>query len=180
MKREVKTTLAILPLAIVLASLTFVSWKHPNRPTLEAVQAKNETVTAQVTGRELNVSTDAMDGRKKFTLIVLGDEEGHVNLAFWCSSSRDLMAVVSSDDVVDQGSVRVKFDNNSPLTQTWRESSNNAALFAPNPKHLMNQLGISNRFMFEYSRFREGKRIVTFDVSGLHEGIPKLNAACRL
>ncbi|MBZ5598679.1 MAG: hypothetical protein LAN83_10185 [Acidobacteriia bacterium] len=153
----------------------------------EKVSTEVNQAISRVTGRELTEEVDKMEGTKHYSLSVMSSPEDKSVagiMSFRCSSGKNLEAVVGLDDLVDstgsQSRVRLKFDQGLPIIQEWNESSNYQGLFSPNPYSLMKSTLTANVLLFEYQKFHDGKIVLTFDVTGLREGLPKLDAACGL
>jgi len=73
-------------------------------------------------------------------------------------------------------SVRLKFDDEKPLSQTWGISDDHETLY-PHGKELLflNQLQQHNKLVLEFSYFEKSPRAVTFDLSGLAEKMKSAN-----
>ncbi|HLH06790.1 MAG TPA: hypothetical protein VKW78_06120 [Terriglobales bacterium] len=79
----------------------------------------------------------------------------------------------------DLRTVRVKVDGGSPSTQHWSEATSGDALFSPTPRQFAEQLAKSKTLYFEYTPFRESKRVLEKDISRLSEVLPNVSDACN-
>lgn len=79
--------------------------------------------------------------------------------------------------MVDQQIVRVKFDDNKPVNQRWREVTN-ATMSARDATGLIKQLAQSQKFIFEFTPFGSGPVQAEFAVAGLSAYMPQLAGAC--
>lgn len=74
--------------------------------------------------------------------------------------------------------VRIKYDDGAPLKDTWHESQDGKALFAPNGSPIAKKLLGSSSFAFEFTPFNAAdKQVALFDVKGFKEAIAG-NKAC--
>ncbi len=89
-----------------------------------------------------------------------------------------MAASVESGDL--QGhTVRVRFDDASAQRQRWTESTDNEALFAPDPIPMARNIAKAKALRLEFTPFNASPVIVTFDVSGFDERVGKVAAACH-
>jgi hypothetical protein len=77
-------------------------------------------------------------------------------------------------------SVRVKFDDNTPVKQRWSESTNLEAAFAANPAKLTRQLTTSKKFLFEFTPFQKRETTVIFNVGDLKSKLESMADVCGL
>ena len=64
--------------------------------------------------------------------------------------------------------VRLKFDEEKPLSQTWGISDSHDTLFPyGREKQFLNQIMQHNKLVLEFSYYEKSARTVTFDLSGL-------------
>lgn len=76
-------------------------------------------------------------------------------------------------------SVRIRFDSGKPIKQRWSGSTNNEALFAPQPIKLAKQINNSEKMLFEFVPFQMGPQIVEFNVKGLESYLNEIAEACN-
>jgi hypothetical protein len=62
-------------------------------------------------------------------------------------SNRKTDAYVNTDTIVDNGSVRVRFDDSGPVREGWSKSTDHKALFAPGAITLARQLAKAHIFL---------------------------------
>ena len=73
-------------------------------------------------------------------------------------------------------SVRLKFDDEKPLGQTWDITEDHDALYpARNEKQFVDQLLHQQRLVLEFSYYEKAPRTVTFDLSGLADEMKSVN-----
>jgi hypothetical protein len=88
-------------------------------------------------------------------------------------------AYVDTETILDNGNVRVKFDESSPMRQTWGKSTDDKALFAPDAITFARTLTKTKTFLLEFTPFQEGTRTISFDVTKLDEKLGKVSDACN-
>ncbi len=121
-------------------------------------------------------STDPMDGTPLVTLTRSGTDDS--SLMIRCAKHKT-DAYVDTNAVVDNGAVRIKFDQGAPMHQSWTRSTDYKALFAPDAVSFARQLSKAKMFMFEYTPFQEGARSISFDVSDLGPKLQRISDACN-
>ncbi len=94
------------------------------------------------------------EGEKELTLIVR-------------CTDRKLEAYVSIDGVVGSKSIRLKYDNDKPVRETWQESVDGTALFSNDPLWLVRNLVNTNLFVFEHEPFGRAARVDKFGTAGM-------------
>ena len=124
----------------------------------------------------LTESVNAMDNTAEVILHKTGSAGASLDIR--CIKQRT-DAYVNTDTVVDNGSVRVKFDESSPIRQLWTRSTDYKALFAPDGLIFARQLAKSKSFLLEFTPFQEGPRTISFDVSGLDTKLQKISDSCH-
>ena len=76
-------------------------------------------------------------------------------------------------------SVRIKFDSDPPIPEGWSESTDNKALFSYRPVLLLRRLLTAKTFLFEFTPFEAGVRILSFNLMGLSRALtPALLNSC--
>lgn len=81
--------------------------------------------------------------------------------------------------MVDQQIVHVQIDDNTPITQRWREVNNaTVSASARDTALLVKQLTQSRKFRFEFIPFNTTSAQAEFTVAGLDTYLPRLNRAC--
>lgn len=104
-------------------------------------------------------SVNSIDGVKT-TLII---DDGIV-IRF---RGKRLEVYVKTPQMADDSSVRIRFDDGKPSSQTWSRSESYGALFAPDPRGLVAKLQGSRKFYLEYHPYQKVPETLTFDVAGL-------------
>ncbi len=84
----------------------------------------------------------------------------------------------SVEYATDSHTVRLRFDDEKPITQHWSESTDSKALFAPNAILLAKQLSDHNKFTFEFTPFQGNPAIAVFELDGISKHIGKVEKAC--
>lgn len=143
------------------------------------------------------VSTSAIDGTKtEYLSMESTDADGvdfgnlhyaELRICFengkLCSGTRVSVGVsvhgmVSSESYESEYStaVRLRFDDEKPLSQSWGIADSHDALFpSGREKQFLTQLMQHKTFVLEFSYYEKVPRTVTFDVSGLAEKMKELN-----
>jgi hypothetical protein len=75
--------------------------------------------------------------------------------------------------------VRLRFDDGSPIKQKWSEATNNEALFSSSPKDLAQRIAKAKTFKFEFVPFNGSTQVAQFNVQGFQEHLDKLLATCK-
>jgi hypothetical protein len=135
------------------------------------------TVAPDTTDNEwaLIESTNKMDNTPEVVLLKSGSNGSSMTIR--CTEHKTYV-YVDTDTVVDNGAIRVRFDQSSPVRQRWERSTDYKALFAPDAIAFSRQLAKARTFLFEFTPFQEGARALAFDVSGLDAKLPKISNAC--
>ena len=94
-------------------------------------------------------------------------------------AKRKTEAYIDTDAILDNGNIRVKFDESSPLHETWEKSTDDKALFAPDAITFARQLAKTKTLLLEFTPFQEGARTISFDVTKLDEKLGKVSDACN-
>ena len=135
--------------------------------------------------------TSAMDDSKGVTFFLEGENEivGWLarktpGLVVRCKEKKtDLYMVTGMAARVESGdleghTVRVRLDDAPAQRQTWNQSTDNEALFAPNAVTLARALAKAKMLRLEFTPFNASPVIATFDVSGFDQHIGQVAAAC--
>ena len=119
--------------------------------------------------------TRKMDGTKFAQ--VISATTGKPELVIRCEGKKtDLF--ISTDTVVDDHNVRLKLDEAKPLTQQWDRSDDYEALFSRQPVALAKQFVVAKVLMFEYKPYREGPKVVEFQLDGLKDALSEASSVC--
>jgi len=78
----------------------------------------------------------------------------------------------------DEHTVQVRFDDAPAARQTWSDSTDDKALFAPSPKTLLKNVSTAKRLRFGFTPFNASPQIVEFDVSGFGKPHEEILATC--
>lgn len=89
-----------------------------------------------------------------------------------------MSASIESGDL-DRHTVRVRFDDATAQQQSWTESTDNQALFAPGAIAFARRLASAKTLRMQFVPFNASPATVTFDVSGFDQHIEKVAAACK-
>jgi hypothetical protein len=74
--------------------------------------------------------------------------------------------------------VRLRFDADAPRVEDWPQSSDHAALFAPEPEVFLERLRSADRLLVEFTPSNASPVIVAFDSRGLQHHVNQLIEAC--
>jgi hypothetical protein len=75
--------------------------------------------------------------------------------------------------------VRLRFDNNVPTSETWSASTDDKAVFAPRPVVLLKRIAQAKILRVEVTPFNSNPGVATFHVEGFSEPLAKITGACR-
>lgn len=85
---------------------------------------------------------------------------------------------MATDDILDNGKVRIRLNDAKPQPEVWSESSNHQGLFAPDPIGFAKQLTKIDSFLFEYRPFQKQPTTIEFKVSGLANKLSSVAQPC--
>ena len=74
--------------------------------------------------------------------------------------------------------VRLRLDEQPAITQHWSQSTNNEALFAPEPIAVARRVARAKTMRFVFTPFNSSAATAEFNVSGLSAHLPELAADC--
>jgi hypothetical protein len=134
-----------------------------------------QSTTAATDNWYLNESQNKMDNSPEVVLTTSGSEGA--TLFIRCSEHKT-EAFVNTDTIVDNEGVRIRFDDSSPVRQSWSKSTDHKALFAPDAVTLARDLTKARKFLFEFTPFEERERTISFEVSGLEGKLRKIAETC--
>jgi Type VI secretion system VasI, EvfG, VC_A0118 len=92
--------------------------------------------------------------------------------------NRTTEAYVDTGTLLDNGSVKVHFDDLAPIRQQWNRSSSDKALFASDAIAFTRRLATAHRFRIDFTPTEGQEKTVVFDVSGLSTKLPKIAETC--
>lgn len=149
---------------------------HPSTPTASGLSAGSFLQSGRNDGGwVLLESSNKIDDTPIVSLTKSGTNG--TSLVIRCSN-RKTEAYIDADTVVDNGGVRIRFDQSAPVQQGWERSTDYRGLFAPDAVTFARELAKAKTFMIEFTPFQEGTRTVTFDVSELESKLQKISEAC--
>ncbi len=150
------------------------------------------TGSSQSGGWQVTDKRNEMDGTREVALVLDAQNE----VEGFIGSNRSYLVIRAKDKPevfihvgspfesiygeFDATSVRLKFDDGTPIKQRWSESTNREAAFASSPVKLVQQLSASNKFLFEYTPFQKRATTVRFDLTGLSPKLEPLADVCGL
>jgi hypothetical protein len=143
----------------------------------EKIRSDAEQKLAELKGWSLSTETDPMDNTPTVYLSKFAESGQGGMLTIQCIR-RKTELVVATDDILDNGNVRMRFDDAKPQQQVWSESSNHRGLFAPDPISLARQLTKMDSFLFEYRPFQKQPTTIVFKVNGLAEMLSSVAEPC--
>lgn len=151
---------------------------------VQQAQAEVQKLIDETNGKNVDTSVDQMDGKRNFTL-ALKASDGDGMLFFRCSSPRDLQSYISFDEMLytndeRRSPIRLKLDAGKPSSDWWRTSDDYKIVVVPSALRLAKQIATAWEMKIEHVEFHGPTRIATFTLAGLHEGLPKLESACRI
>jgi hypothetical protein len=165
---------AVLGLIAVVLIANSSKRQHPSesRSSNEAQRATSSTSNDW----EFVESADKMDNTP--IAILKRSGSGGSTMTIRCAKHRT-DAYVDTDAILDNGNIRIKFDEAAPMRQTWGKSTDDKALFAPDAITFARQLTRTKTFLLEFTPFQEGTRTITFDVTRLDEKLKKISDTCN-
>jgi hypothetical protein len=160
-------------------SIIYLSCSAPNRESGTAAPATKPELTLPKLperGWKLDESKNEMDGTPETVLSLFNDESSYLMIR--CINRRTEVLINPGGELIDDSSVRVKFDDSNPIQQTWNKSSSRNALFSPEPIGFSRRLSKTKLFLFEYSPYDSRPRTIKFSVTGLDSKLGKISEAC--
>jgi hypothetical protein len=168
--------------AAFLLVLFGISCKRPepkaSQPEPGKTLSNAEQKLAELKGWHLSTETDKMDNAPAVYLSKFAESGHGANLIIRCTRRKTAL-FVATDDIVDNGRVRIKFDDAKPQPQAWSEASDHQGLFAPDPIGLAKRLTKADSFLFEYSPFQKQPTTIEFKVNGLAEKLGTVAETCQ-
>lgn len=79
----------------------------------------------------------------------------------------------------DSYTVRYRIDGRAAVSEKWGAATSDRALFAQNPRNLIQQMVGANRLLVEFTPFRSGSVIIEFPIRGLSEYVQQIATACN-
>jgi hypothetical protein len=171
MQRPNQRGLLLATLATVVFGVGCSATSSPQPAKPAEVKTTNVPDDAQNRwGKSENI--DPMDGTQTIALSLnsTGYPSGTLLIRFNGNKKPEIFVV--TDDILEDGAVRVKFDNGAPAKQAWNRSSGYKAVFSPEPLSLLTKLQHSAKFYLEYHPYQRTPETVIFDVSGLSAALP--------
>jgi hypothetical protein len=74
--------------------------------------------------------------------------------------------------------VRIRVDDQSPVAQSWSESTSGDSVFAPEPQQLAKLISAANNLAFEVTPFQSSAAVARFNVEGLDKLLDKVAVPC--
>lgn len=148
-----------------------------SQPVPEEASSGGEQKPVQLNSWRLSTDNDRMDNTPTVYLSKFAESGQSGILTIRCIHSKTEL-VVATDDILDNGRVRIKFGDAKPQQQVWTESSNHTALFATDPIGLARLLTKADSFLFEYRPFQKQPTTIEFKVAGLAERLSAVSDAC--
>ena len=145
---------------------------------------------AQDQGWSVSIGKSDMDGSATVVL----NHEAESNIQGWLESKRPSLVIRCKEKHVDvyvdtgmtasvegtdnEHTVRIRMDDKPAFTQSWSESTDGNALFAPSPRNLARNLSHGSTMLFEFVPFQANPVTAKFDLTGLDKLLPQVEAAC--
>lgn len=137
-------------------------------------------------------STSKMDDSKQVSIALYAESQISENtdtsgpmLAIVCRQNKTEVFIVTNVPanpeygLYEEYTVRIRFDDEKPLKQRWAESTDNKALFAPNPIAFAKKINKTEKMLFEFAPFQSGPEIIEFDVRELEPYLKILANTCN-
>ena len=177
MKRAAAIVALLLLVACNSGPRTSTQQRNANEVPPAPMRAVGDPKTASDHGWLIGITTSKMDKTPEALLSKVAEDKGGV-LVVRCFRSRTEVLVATSD-VVDNGSVRLKFDDESPRRQNWGEATSHDALFSRDPIPLARKLATTRTLLFEYQPFQKSPATVEFNLAGLADHLDAVATACN-
>lgn len=142
---------------------------------VEARTKDDATSQQQGGGWLLSEPINKMDNTPVISLIKSSVDRGQIVIR---CAERKTDAYIVTGLVGNWSGVRVKFDDSAPVQQYWLRSSDDTALFTPDPIAFSKRLAKAHSFLFEFKSDRTTLETIEFDVSGLDAKLGKISRGC--
>jgi hypothetical protein len=119
--------------------------------------------------------TDPMDGFKEIVLTTNAID--HIGALIIRFQGKKLEVYVNADEILDNGTVKIKFDDGTPVKQNWGRSTDYKAVFAPDAFSLLTKLQHSKKFYLQYQPYERLPETTIFDVTTLSDVLPRSQMA---
>jgi hypothetical protein len=173
-------------------SATLGGGANPTIPSAPAVPPRPDSVIAAERWT-VNRSESEMDGSELVTISVPAERP----ISTWLSSKLPLIIIRCKERKLevlaltgsaahvelyhsDEARVRVRLDEGTPTTQWWNESTDDEAIFAPNPQRLARAMGKAKQLRLEFTPFNASPQVMEFDLGGLRSHLPAVFRTCKV
>lgn len=161
----------IFPVLILIGSSGCSSM--PSTSTTVANTNTAHSATPEASNWVLSTDASPMDRTHRLTLQTEAKEIPNGTLIVRFTGSRLEVYVITEDVIGEDTSVRIKFDEGTPIRQTWNPAKDAETLFSPDPTALLAKLQGATRFYIEYKPYDKIPQTITFDVAGLSAILPQ-------
>jgi hypothetical protein len=119
-----------------------------------------------------------MDGTRQVMLVASATDTPVGSLVVRFTGKKLDVYVITSDIVDDENaSIRIKFDDEAPVRQTWNRSTDYKAVFSPRPFELLKMMRTSHKFYLEYQPYQRVPDTIAFSLDGLSDVLPSAEMA---
>lgn len=187
--RSTKLTTGILSALVFFMPILLthpVSSSPPSSPIASSTPSNNKPTDQW----QVSEGSSPMDGSPTVVLSLPSQgniqgwlESEHPDLIIRCQENKaEIYVVTGTSASVEYGSdahtVRLRFDEEKPITQHWSASTDGKALFAPNAINLAKQLNNHSKFTFQFTPFQANPAIAVFELDGIDKHIGEVKKAC--
>jgi len=120
----------------------------------------------------VSVDVDPMDDSKKIIFILLADNPDMYDrqgLVIRYQNGRTELYINWSDYLADNNKMTVRFEKEDPYTVVWHKSSDNTALFCPNPEAFIQKILSNDTLVMRVTPYNSGPKTAVFNITGLME-----------
>jgi hypothetical protein len=180
--------LALVVLSV--AQIMYFTNGNGARSTTEPKPAETKSAAPPERWAFVDDGKNAMDDTPKAAIGVQADNEiegvfqkYRPSLIIRCVQQKTEVIVnvgTSAEPELDHNghTVRLKLDGGTIRKEEWSQSTNQEALFAPNPVVLLRSLAHSRNLRIEFTPFMRAPATIVFNLDGLSEALPKVSKAC--
>jgi len=196
----------LVTLAIVLAAIAGFyagreSLRNELRQSLAAAISSPEAPLSDAPAKrprvpeswQVRADTSAMDDSKMVMMALKADSamSGWIDhpvlptLIIRCKEGKTDFYIVNGTSanveygLSDQATIRLRLDSDDPVKLVWGESTDNEALFAPNPIPLARGIVNGTKLTYEFTPFRENPAQFSFTITGIRAPLQQVADACR-
>lgn len=189
--------IVLIPLIFVLVACGDTSKSDSDTALnsgVDTVKIDSTTVvSAPISKWTISRDTSAMDDSKSVTIFLKADSilsgplgyRGELaTLVIRCKEHQTDLYINNGRSagveygLMDEATVKFRLDSDKPVSLIWSESTNDQALFAPNPIAFARGIVNGTTLVYEYTPFNENPARFIFTLTGMKEPLQEVASTC--